>query len=556
GGTAQAPTTTGASDTSATVGGLTDGSAYTFKVAAINGVGTGPESAASTAVTPGDTIFDLATPGTLDAGETQSVNVGVKFRSDIAGEVTGIRFYKAATNTGTHVGTLWTAGGEQLAQVTFANETASGWQQATFSTPVRIQPNTTYVASYLAPAGHYSANGPTLASAFDNAPLHAEANGGVYAYSTATQFPTKTFQSANYWVDVLFDPEAAPGIPGTPVATAGFGSATVNWTAPTGGGTTTSYVVTPYVGSTAQTPKTITGTPPATSTSFSGLTPGTAYTFTVKALNAAGSSAESAHSNAVTPEGATAPGAPTGVAATARNSGAFVTWNAPADDGGSAITGYKVTPYLGSEALAPTTVGGEARSATIGSLTNGSNYTFKVTASNAVGAGPQSAASGAVMPRLTLLEQGTPATVDVNDNASVVLGVKFSSSVAGRVWGIRFYKSAANTGTHVVGLWNAAGTLLAQATVASETTSGWQEALFATPVGIAANSTYVAAYLAPKGHYSATSQGFASAITNSTLTAPANGTTTNGLYAYKSSLSFPTSSFNATNYWVDVVFTP
>jgi hypothetical protein len=94
----------------------------------------------------------------------------------------------------------------------------------------------------------------------------------------------------------------APATPSAPTASAGDGQATVNWTAPDDGGSTiTKYTVTPYVGSTAQTPKDVTGSPAATSTTISGLTNGTAYTFKVKAINAVGSSAESAASNAVTP---------------------------------------------------------------------------------------------------------------------------------------------------------------------------------------------------------------------------------------------------------------
>ncbi len=557
-GVAQTATTTGSAATSAAIGGLTNGNAYTFKVAAINGVGTGPESEASAAVTPYDTIFDLATPGTVDSGETHAINVGVKFRSDVPGKVTGIRFYKAANNTGTHIGTLWNATGGALAQVTFANESAFGWQQATFSTPVQIQANTTYVASYVAPQGHYSANGPSLASAVDNPPLHAEAGpaDGLYTYGGTSRFPTTSFESSNYWVDVLFNPEVTPAAPAAPTATAGINSATVSWTAPSGGSAPTSYVVTPYVGSSPQAPKTVTGTPPATSTTITGLTPGTNYSFTVSAANGAGQSPESAPSSAVTPIAAAVPTAPTNVAASARNAGAVVTWTTPSEDGGSPITGYKVTPFLGAEAQTATNVGAGATSVTIGSLTNGSSYTFKVTASSAAGSGAESAASAAVIPRVTLFENMTPASPDVNDNSSVVVGMKFTSSLAGQVRGIRFYKSANNTGTHQVGLWNASGGLLAQATVSSETPSGWQEANFATPVPIAASTTYVAAYLAPKGHYSATAQGFASAVTSSPLTALANGTSPNGLYIYKTSLAFPTSSFNATNYFVDVLFTP
>src|SRR5262249_10122481 len=97
-----------------------------------------------------------------------------------------------------------------------------------------------------------------------------------------------------------------PGVPGAPTgvtATAGNGSATVSWTAPSnnGGSTITKYTVTPFIGSTAQTPVTVTGSPPATSTTVSGLTNGTNYTFTVTATNATGTSPASSPSTPLTP---------------------------------------------------------------------------------------------------------------------------------------------------------------------------------------------------------------------------------------------------------------
>ena len=73
-------------------------------------------------------------PGVVDLGDPAPVELGVKFRSDTAGTVLGVRFYKAATNTGTHVGHLWSRTGTLLGTVTFTNETASGWQQAYFTT--------------------------------------------------------------------------------------------------------------------------------------------------------------------------------------------------------------------------------------------------------------------------------------------------------------------------------------------------------------------------------------------------------------------------------------
>ena len=248
----------------ATIAGLTNGTSYSFTVTATNAVGSGPASEHSNTATPtalvaADTIFGQATPATIDSGDGNSVNVGVKFSSSLAGTITGIRFYKASTNTGTHVGSLWSASGTLLAQATFTTETASGWQQASFSKPITIAANTTYVASYLAPKGHYSDSSSGLTTGVSNPPLSALANSvsanGIYTYSTTSVFPTSTYKATNYWVDVDFEPSAtaAPGQPTNVVATAGNGSATLNWTAPSGGGTPTSYTITPYIGTEAQT---------------------------------------------------------------------------------------------------------------------------------------------------------------------------------------------------------------------------------------------------------------------------------------------------------------
>ena len=93
-----------------------------------------------------------------DDDENQPVELGVKFRSDVDGFITGVRFYKGAANTGTHIGNLWTSTGTLLATATFTSET-SGWQQVSFGAPVAITANTTYVASYHTNVGHYSATG-------------------------------------------------------------------------------------------------------------------------------------------------------------------------------------------------------------------------------------------------------------------------------------------------------------------------------------------------------------------------------------------------------------
>src|SRR5262249_27222657 len=75
-------------------------------------------------------------PDIVDGQDPNAVELGVKFRSDVAGFVTGIRFYKSETNTGTHLGSLWSSTGTRLATATFTGESASGWQQLDFTPPV------------------------------------------------------------------------------------------------------------------------------------------------------------------------------------------------------------------------------------------------------------------------------------------------------------------------------------------------------------------------------------------------------------------------------------
>src|ERR1700687_3222828 len=83
---------------------------------------------AAVAAQASSTLWPATTVPTLvDAGPDNAVELGVKFRADSNGYITGIRFYKASANTGTHVGNLWTSTGTLLATATFTSETASGW---------------------------------------------------------------------------------------------------------------------------------------------------------------------------------------------------------------------------------------------------------------------------------------------------------------------------------------------------------------------------------------------------------------------------------------------
>jgi hypothetical protein len=306
----------------------------------------------------------------------QAVEAGMQFTSNVSGYVTGVRFFKASTNKGTHVGNLWTSGGTHLASVIFTNETASGWQVAYFPSPVAITANTPYVISYHAPQGHNAADNGSFTTAVSHLPIQALADGqdgpnGVYQYG-ASAFPATGAAATNYWVDVMLNTSAAIG---------------------------------------------------------------------------------------------TAP---------------------------------PVSVWV------PTTV---------------------------------------------------PKTAAVPNAHAEELGLTFLSDVPGYITGVRFYKSATNLGTHGGYLWTSTGTLLASVTFTNESASGWQQANFATPVAICANTPYVVSYWSPQGHYANDAGYFATTgVTSQMLYAPPNGQYgPNGPYA--NSNEFPASSANANNFWVDVVFT-
>ena len=230
-------------------------------------------------------------------------------------------------------------------------------------------------------------------------PTGTDSLSAVYTPTTGAAFAGSTStNSVSYTID-------APTVPGAPTigtATPGNTSASVSFTAPAsnGGSAITSYTVT---ATDATTPANggQTGTGTTSPITVTGLTNGDSYTFTVTATNGVGTGAASGASNAVTP--ATVPGAPTGVSAVAGQGQASVSFTAPASNGGSAITGYTVTA---TDATTPANGGqtgtGTTSPISVTGLTNGDSYTFKVTATNAIGAGAASSASSPVTPEATV----------------------------------------------------------------------------------------------------------------------------------------------------------
>jgi hypothetical protein len=149
---------------------------------------------------------------------------------------------------------------------------------------------------------------------------------------------------------------------------------------------------------------------------------------------------------------------------------------------------------------------------------------------------------------------GNPAEADPN---AVTLGVKFWSTQPGTIAGIRFYRGHTNGYGYTVRLYTAAGSLLAQATTSTDTCTVpcWEQVNFSAPISISAKTTYVAAYYTSNGYYPDGYYGLTNGAINGPLVAPASGVSGgNGVYVYAK--GFPTSTWEDSNYYVDVSFTP
>ncbi|MCD5350978.1 DUF4082 domain-containing protein [Kineosporia mesophila] len=466
-----APLISGTTYTLSSTGGTDDaGNAFTgltstFRTAQVTTPG----------VCPCSVWWDTDVPTTRATDDDQDVELGVRFTAGKAGYVTGVRFYKGATNTGTHTGTLWSPSGTQLAHATFTNESAAGWQEVRFDTKVPVTAGQVYTASYHT-AGHYALTAGGLNSDVVNDPLTAVSSAGsggngVYRYG-AHALPDNNGRGADYGVDVVFENAAD--------------------------------ITAPAV--TEHTP------PPGTANVRTGTVP--RVTFSEKVVS--------------------------GLTVTLKADSTAVGVTAGLDTAGLVAT---LTPASPLEAGRTYTVTVSGAKDAAGNVMTPYKWSFSTSGTETCPCG---------------LYPGdqVPSTVDSRDASPLELGVRFTPSVNGYVNGVRFYKAAANTGTHVGSLWTSGGALMTSATFGAESDSGWQQVSFGFPVAVQAGTTYIVSYTAPEGRYSADPGQFRSAWQNGPLTAPADRAgVNNGLYSTLPG-RFPTRSYNATGYAVDPVFTP
>ncbi len=567
--------------------------------------GTASANVSLTVSAPGTlpvSLFSAAnTPTLTSLNDGAQLEVGVKFTSSVAGQITALKFYRSASDTGSDVLDLWSSTGTKLATATFSNTTASGWQTVTLSSPVTITANTTYVASYHT-TGAYVATENFFTTAFTNGNLTATASAnGVYSYggtATAGIFPTSTFGATNYFADVVFSPtignDTAPtavadtatavekgGVANGSGGAPATGNVLTNDTDPDTGDTKTVTAVT--FGAVAGTLGTaLVGAHGSLTLSASG-----AFTYTVNDSDAAvqalrlstntltdvfnytmsdTAGATSSSTLTVTIQGAN--DAPVLAVQTATQNavvGSAFSLVLPAGtftdvDTGDTLT-YSATLADGTALPAwlifnatTRTFSGTPATANIGTLS------LKVTGTDLGGLAASETFNLAVgapgtLPVSLFSAANTPTLTNLNDGSQLEVGVKFTSSVAGQITALKFYRSASDTGSDVLDLWSSTGTKLATATFSNTTASGWQTVTLSSPVTITANTTYVASYHTT-GAYVATENFFTTAFTNGNLTATASA---NGVYSYGGTATagiFPTSTFGATNYFADVVFSP
>ena len=421
-----------------TVPGLTNGTTYAFAVAAVNAVGTGPDSARVAATpsvapgVPGAPIIGTVTPGNGSVVVTWSAPpsngspiTGYVLRTSaggtlvktsaaastvrsltVAGLTNGVAHTVAviaSNGVGTSSPSLTSApvtpftvpgapalgtvtGGDRRAHLTWTPPAEDG------GSPVTGYVVTTWTEGRLVRA-------EAVAAPATGTTVTGLANGVAHTFTVAATNAAGAGAWQRHSETVIPLAPVTSGIPGAPALgtpTAGKAAAVVRWAAPSddGGNPVTGYLVLTYRGGALV--RTTTAPASARSLVVNGLVNGTAYRFAVAAVNDAGTGAASLQSTPVVPR--TVPGAPGIGRASAARGAAVVRWTAPAVNGGSAVTGYVLRVFSGGKLVRTVSVAAIARSTTVGKLTAGRGYAFRVLAKNVAGLGAASGPSTTVTP--------------------------------------------------------------------------------------------------------------------------------------------------------------
>ena len=435
--------------------------------------------------------------------ESGGIELGMKMRFQHAGYISGIRFYKSPGMGGVHSATLWNNNGTvRMANATFVNETASGWQEVQFA-PVAVAANTIYTVSVFMADGNYVATPNYFTSTITNAPFvipdsgnAVDGNGfvgnGVYAGSAISVYPTASFNMTNYWIDATYINSvdtASPTITAqTPVDDA---------------------VDVPLID-------------PVTATFDKQLDPASVSTSTVLVKDDQNQTV----SGVVTYDSVT-------------RTAKFVPdviW----------MPGKTYTVTLKGSSPTIQDYDGHDMAA---------DYSWSFTASNTPLDCPCSLKNGQIPTGSSTYREDFGQGIEV--------GLKIVPNMNGYITSLRFYKPLDNTDTsHIGHIWDGQENLLATATTAGESDYGWQEATLATPLFVNRGQVYIISFGFTADSYQATFGQFTAPMTapgfvaypsgDSRNTAVGSGTS-NSVYTYVAG-QYPGSPGTNHYYHIDAVF--
>ena len=353
------------------------------------------------------------------------------------GSLDELAIYQSALSAAT-VKTHWQAGGYTPTAPQAVSASATSGTAASVSWTAPDSAGAGSVTGYtVTPYAGTTAGTPvTVSGTTTTASVSGLTSGQTYTFQVSA---TNSFGDSPAGTSAALTMPGAPTPPQSVTATAGNGQASVTWSAPAsdGGSSVTAYIITPYQGTTAGSSQTVNAT--TTSATVTGLTNGTAYTVQVQAQNAIGTGPAGV-SNSVTP--AAPPGAPATASASASNNQVTVTWTVPTSDGGSAVTGYTITPSSGAN---PVSVGASTLSTVFTNLPLG-NYTFQVAASNVAGLGVAITTNSVTV---TLSPPSAPASVTATSSTANQALVTWTAASANGGSLTRYLVTAISSGSVV-----------------------------------------------------------------------------------------------------------
>lgn len=153
-------------------------------------------------------ILTSQAPQLPNISDGRPYELGMKFQSSVAGRITGIRHFKAASETGAHIGRIWSAAGAELAKVSFTNETASGWQTAYLASPLNIEAGAIYTVSVNVQS-HFPDTYDTFGAVVRNGTLSTVVDNNNGTFGNAGQFPKQSYRNSNYFRDIYFEPSSS-----------------------------------------------------------------------------------------------------------------------------------------------------------------------------------------------------------------------------------------------------------------------------------------------------------------------------------------------------------